>query len=148
MSDYIPTITVQYHDYAAARKERERTGARRLKSAPLVTEVRPNPLSMELRVVFGLFWNMYKDCLEGARLAQEHVTGCYGGSSAASYERDAKEAVAYAYLLCHDLFDVTSPHAPLHIHSEHGCNDETCPAWVRGGTAARDNVADWYTPDC
>lgn len=147
MSDYIPTITVQWHDYAAAHEERKRTGILGQK-APLVTEVRPNPLSMELRIVFGFLWSMYTDCLLCACKARESRTGSFGGSTAESYERDAKEAVAYAYLLCHNLFDVTSPHAPVHIHSEHGCNDETCPAWVRGGMAARDNVADWYTPDC
>lgn len=159
MSDYIPTVTVQYHDYAAARKERKREREKAEKEgdlffsgrpivAALVTEVRPNPLSMELRIVFGYLWNMYTDCLEAARLARESRTGSFGGSTAESYERDAREAVSYAYLLCHELFDVTSPHAPFHIHSEHGCNDETCPAWVRGRQAAMDNVHDWYQPDC
>ena len=89
---------------------------------------------------------MYTDCLACA--CQEREKHYPSEKVAVSYERDAKEAVSYAYLLCHELFHVTSPHAPLHIHSEHGCNDETCPAWVRGQQAAMENVADWYTPDC
>lgn len=143
MSNYIPTITVQYRDYAAARKERERTGARRLKAAPLITEVRPNPLSMELRIVLAYFWEGFKRV--EARIAEFRAAAVPVipdlKVERSGYLEDARN-------LCHELFAVTSPHAPIHIHSEHGCNDETCPAWVRGQQAAKDDVADWYTPDC
>ena len=143
MSDYQPTITVQYRDYAAARKEKKRTGY--YKAAPLITEVRPNPLSMELRIVLGYFWEIYDVCMEDA--------SGLGGTEKADHLRqmrleEAQEALADVRNLCFLLFSPASVYSHIHVHSEHGCNDETCPAWVRGGTAARDNVADWYTPDC
>lgn len=137
MSDYIPTITVQYRDYATARKEWARTG-NLFQKAPLITEVRPNPLSMELRIVLGYFWKLYDDCV---RFAEYSV-------NRADFDSMAGETLSDVRCLCFDLFSPASAYSHVHIHSEHGCNDETCPAWVRGQQAARDNVADWYTPDC
>ena len=145
MSDYNPTYTRQYRDYAAARKEQEAWHRRvaRLKKkgmdtleaiqkaghmvkAPLITEVRPNPLSMELRIVLGYFWELYNT----------------------AQEAEAQAALEDACNLCHELFAVTSPHASFHIHSMYGCNNDDCPAWERGYEAAKEDVNEWYHPDC
>lgn len=147
MSNYNPTYTRQWRDYEAARKEKERTGY--YKSAPLITEVRPNPLSMELRIVLNYFWETYKFCMNTANDYRERGEELgRGEEDIAKAEREAGEILCEVRNLCHELFAVTSPHAPFHIHSQYGCNDDTCPAWVQGYEAAKDDVHDWYTPDC
>jgi len=142
MSDYNPTYTVQWRDYAWAREERRRTGNLFVK-APIITEVRPNPLSMELRIVLVYFWELYRKVEQ--RIAAFQAAGV---AVRPDLKVERQDCLDTARNLCHDLFEVTSCFHPYHIHSEYGCNDETCPAWERGYETAKENVLDWYTPDC
>lgn len=160
MSDYNPTYTTQRRDYEAHRKAMEKYRVKavtmqeegvplwerikvKMPTAPIITEVRPNPLSMELRIALGYFWKGF-----------ERVQGRIDEWRAAGRPVPPDLKVErQSYLddvdnLCYDLFAVTSCFHPFHIHSEYGCNDDTCPAWARGYEAAKEDVHDWYTPDC
>lgn len=161
MSDYNPTYTHQRRDYEANRlaMEKYRLKMRVMEAAGktvwdrlqvtmpktiFITEQRPNPLSMELRIVLNYFWVTYLDCLKDASRA-------YAGSSEVApveYMAYAREVLATVRDLCFELFSPATPHAPFHIHSMYGCNNADCPLWGLGYEAAQEDVNDWYTPDC
>lgn len=160
MSDYEATYTHVRRDYEANRLAMEAYRAKqdrlkglgktvwerlqvKLPKATLIIEQRPNPLSMELRIVLCYFWEGFKRVearIAEFRAAGAHVTPDFKVERS-GYLEDVRN-------ICFELFDVTSPHAPFHIHSEYGCKDSHCPAWNAGGTHARENVLEWYTPDC
>lgn len=89
-----------------------------------------NPLSVELRIVLVYFWETYKHCLKYT-----------------FYEKEAEDCLLDVRNLCFDLFSPASPYSHVHIHSEYGCNDDSCPSWQWGFEAAKESVGDWYQPE-
>lgn len=167
MSGYNPVHTYQVPDYEEGNRLREKWHRKvaRLKkqgmdlfaalrkaghmpTAPLVTRVVPNPLSVELRIVLVYFWESYKGCVSVARWSREKLWS-EGGSevAAAGYEAEALEVLKDVHNLCFFLFSPASRYSHIHIHSEYGCNDDNCPAWQLGFEAAKESVGDWHQPE-
>jgi len=170
MSDYNAIHTYQIHDYQEGNRLREKWHRKveRLKgqgldsfvalhkaghmpTAPLVTRVVPNPLSLELRIVLGYFWEIYGDNLY---LASRYRQGLEGDCDPQAREEfaqrcevEAANCLTHARNICFDLFSPASPHSHIHVHSEYGCNDDDCLAWASGFEAAKESVGDWYQPE-
>lgn len=83
-----------------------------------------NPLSAELRIVLGYFWETYIACIAWAN--NSYVTS----EQRADYREQARLILEDVRNLCYELFQ--RGNAPTHIHSEFGCKDGACGAWLAG----------------